>query len=90
MNLLIATAGFAEIPEADIRQFEFIVFLFSLFPVILYFLGVTVYWVSVNWTGLRQRHVSARALAVLATLGLPGIIWLMLFVWWPYWWFDQQ
>ena len=90
MNLLIATAGFAEIPEADVRQFEFTVFLFSLVPAILYFLGVAVFWVSVNWTGLRQQQVSVRALAVLVTLTLPGIIWLMLFVVWSYWWFDQQ
>ena len=80
MNMSIAAAGFAEIPEGASHQFESTSFLFSLAPVILYFVGITLFWVSVNWSGLRQRHVSDDAQGALAVLCLPGIMWLILII----------
>lgn len=91
MLMVIATAGLAEIPEAAVRELELALFLISLSPAVVYFLAVAICWGRRNWADLRKWQISGRALAILAALCVPEVLWLKFFVVWPYWWwFPRQ
>ena len=80
MDLLLATAGFAEASEEALREFEYIFCLISLIPAIVWFIGVGLWWMFGK---------QSRTFCRLFGLILPGLAWLFFCVAWPSWYYPQ-
>ena len=76
MDLLLATAGLAEVGEEAIRELEYFLCLISLTPAVIWFLGLGVWWMLAK---------KSRNFGRLLMLMVPGLAWIYFFALWPSW-----